>query len=154
MAGNDSLMYVEFLSLAQTTFSLRDLSPPTIAGFGAPSAAWRAGGIDAVDVSASDNVGIAALVVRSGSREVGSSTTPCYDAATNVDLRPCAGANTRLAGQILRDTFAEGTHSFAVEARDPAGLTTSRGFHPAHRPDAARRSAGPAPRANGRVAQR
>lgn len=120
--------YSEYLSFREAKLTLQDDSSPTIQRLVAPPDGWRAGGVDPVDVAATDNVGIAELTIRGGGLELGASKTRCYDAATNVDPRPCAGSNSTLMVQIPRDSLPEGTQTITVEARDPAGLTGVRTF--------------------------
>ena len=140
-------MYVEFCHSTRTTFSLqRSVAAEHRWSFGAPSAAWRAGGgRRRSSIAATDNVGIAESDrSRGGAASSARSETRATTRQRTSMLAPCAGVNTRRrSAEVTSDSPSRGHDRRWSRLRRaiPAGLTASRELHAAHRPDAAGGSA-------------
>ncbi|MDA0181991.1 hypothetical protein OJ997_16930 [Solirubrobacter phytolaccae] len=116
----------ERMHLREVRFGIEDPDPPVISGSATTSPEWRSSGTDNFDFAATDNIGIQELRIRVDGIDAAASRIPCYDAASNVESRPCAGFNSTAKAVVQLAALSNGRHVVTVEARDPGGLATTR----------------------------
>lgn len=118
----------ERMVLNGAVVTLEDSTPPEVAGTANTSPEWRSRGTDAFRFEATDNVGVKQLRIDVDGRELAASRVPCYDAASNLQSRPCSGMNSVVSADVPLDSLPNGRHIVTVEARDPSELTSTRTF--------------------------
>jgi hypothetical protein len=109
--------WIGFLDLTAT---LHDDTAPTISVTQPPPSAWVGSGSVAVTFNANDGVGVRALQAYLDGHTIMQQRRDCYEPSTNLSTTPCSTAGPSGSFTIDISSLADGRHTLALSATDPA----------------------------------